>query len=151
LIRLFVRIGNRIQYQTAGQVGAAFLIIGAVLLLSFTIIAFMKTFKDSINFPEHHKNNSTTSIWLSRIGIHLAIFGSLSVWFGWALWASLRVYEGGSGWSILFVVLGFVFGFLAAMMFSIGVSNEVSSYAVIPEHGHDDDDLHRDWSTPPYR
>jgi hypothetical protein len=112
---------NKIQqYALAGSVGAAFTIIGAVLLTVFMIVAFMKAFKSSLPFPERKLNDQTLTIVFSRIGLYSSIFGSLSVWFGWALWASLRVYQDGtSGWSILFVVLGFVFGFIGAMIFSI--------------------------------
>lgn len=108
----------------------------------------MKAFKASIPFPDRKKNDPHLTSSFSKAGIITALVGSFSVWFGWALWASLRVYaDGQAGWSILFVVLGFVFGFLGALIFSIEINGEL--YAAIPDKI--DENLHRDWSTPPYR
>ncbi len=71
----------------------------------------------------------------SSLGLYGAVFGTFFVWFGWALWASLRVYgdSGNPGWCILFVVLGFVFGALSSLLFSIERSGE---YAPLLDAGH---------------
>ena len=85
----------------------------------------------------------------SNIGLYCAVFGALSIWFGWALWASCRVYsnQGGAGWCILFVVLGFVLGGVSSVFFAIEKSGE-EAYAVLREHR--DEDLNRDWNVGPY-
>jgi len=87
---------------------------------------------------------------VSSVGMAASVLGTLSVWFGWALWASLRYYpaSGNPGWCILFVVLGFVFGGISALVFSIERSGE---YALLPDAAHVNSDLNSDWTAPPYR
>ncbi len=55
------------QYYVAGSTGAAFLIIGVVLLTVFTVVAFMKAFKESMPFPERKKNDPGLTSCFSRL------------------------------------------------------------------------------------
>jgi hypothetical protein len=113
-------------------------------------VAFvLRACKESIPIPQQHNTPFMAGL-VSSVGFAASVIGSLSVWFGWALWASLRYYpaSGQPGWCLLFVVLGFVFGGISALVFSIERTGE---YALLPDAAHVNSDLNSDWTTPPYR
>ena len=139
-----------LQWQTAGNSGAAFSILGMVLLLVAAVVQMMKAFKEDLPFPRNQLSSPQNTALFSNLGLYCAACGAISIWFGWALWASLRVYSssGIAGWSILFIILGFLLAGISAIFFAIEKSGEENAYAMLYDHGHRDLDI--DFNVPPY-